>query len=110
MSLIILTAISVSYAFCLFEDNRGVGSQIAYSKKQKALVVFLVVIQVLMFSTILYGMTKEEEICKDKEGPYKYICLQEMKGFVIFKYTDTRAANAIKEIREKIDYTISKIK
>lgn len=110
LSLIILTAISVSYAFCLFEDNRGVGPQIAYSKKQKALVVFLVVIQVLMFSTILYGMTKEEEICKDKEGPYKYICLQEMKGFVIFKYTDTRAAKAIKEVQEKIEYTMSKIK
>lgn len=110
LGLTILTSVSVSYAICLLEDNRGVGPRIAYSKKQKALVVLLALIQVLMFSTVIYSITKDEEICKDKEGPYKYICLQELKGFVIFKYTDTRAAKAIKEVREKIDYTMSKIK
>lgn len=110
MGLTILTSVSVSYAICLLEDNRGVGPRIAYSKKQKALVVFLALIQALMFFTVIYSIIKDEEICKDKEGPYKYICLQELKGFVIFKYTDTRAANAIKEVREKIDYTVAKIK
>ena len=110
LGLIALNAVSVSYAVCLFMDNWKAGPRIAYSKKQKALVVFLVLIQALMFFTVIYGITKDEEICKDKEGPYKYICLQELKGFVIFKYTDTRATNAIKEVREKIDYTMSKIK
>ena len=110
LGLTILTSVSVSYAICLLEDNRGVGPRTAYSKKQKALVVFFALIQALMFSTVIYSITKDEEICKDKEGPYKYICLQELKGFVIFKYTDTRAAKAIKEVREKIDYTMSKIK
>lgn len=109
LGLTILTSVSVSYAICLLEDNRGVGPRIAYSKKQKALVVFLAFTQALMFFTVIYGITKDEEICKDKEGPYKYICSQELKGFVIFKYTDTRAANAIKEVQEKIEYTMSKI-
>ena len=68
-------------------DNWKAGPRIAYSKKQKALLVFLVLIQASMFFTVIYGITKDEEICKDKEVPYKYICLQELKGFVIFKYS-----------------------
>ena len=58
LGLITVNVMSVSYAVCLFMDNWKAGPRIAYSKKQKALVVFLVLIQTLMFFTVIYGITE----------------------------------------------------
>lgn len=52
----VMMPVSVSYAFCLFVDNWGVVPRIAYSKKQKALVVFLAVIPILSSWVMYYSI------------------------------------------------------
>lgn len=113
IAMVITTASSLAYGFTFFWDNEDIENGVIYSIKQKILIIILSVIPALIFITILtvshYGDIERDEICDSKEYPYQDICSQVMKDFyVVFKYSDSQVAKALKEVKDSANYTITK--
>lgn len=113
IAMIIITAASLAFGFVFFRDNEDIDNGVIYSIKQKALVTILSLIPVLIFITILtashYGDIERDKICDSKEYLYQDICSDTLKNsYVIFKYSDNQVANAIKEVKDSANYTITK--
>ena len=112
IAMIIITAASLAYSFVFFRDNEDIDNGVVYSIKQKALVTILSLIPVLIFITILtashYGDIERDKICDSKEYPYKDVCSEVLKGYyVIFKYSDSQVAEAVKEVKASANDMIS---
>ena len=113
IAMIIITAASLAFGFVFFRDNEDIDNGVIYSKKQKILITILSLIPALIFVAILnashYGDIERDKICDSKEYPYQDICSDTLKdSYVIFKYSDNQVANAIKEVEDSANYTITK--
>ena len=113
IAMIIITAASLAFGFVFFRDNEDIDNGVVYSKKQKILITILSLIPALIFVAILnashYGDIERDKICDSKEYPYQDICSDTLKdSYVVFKYSDNQVANAIKEVKDSANYTITK--
>lgn len=113
IAMIITTASSLAFGFVFFRDNEDIDNGVVYSKKQKALIIALSIIPAVIFIAILnsshYGNIERDQICDSKEYPYKDICSQVLKDlYVVFKYSDSQVAEAVKEVKASANDTITK--
>jgi hypothetical protein len=113
IAMILITSSSLAFGFVFFRDNEDIDNGVIYSIKQKALVTILSLIPALIFIAILaashYGDIERDKICDSKEYPYQDICSDTLKdSYVVFKYSDNQVANAIKEVKDSANYTITK--
>lgn len=113
IAMIIITAASLAFGFVFFRDNEDIDNGVVYSKKQKILITILSFIPALIFIAILtassYGNSERDKICDSKEYLYQDICSDTLKdSYVVFKYSDNQVANAIKEVKDSANYTITK--
>ena len=114
IAMIIITSSSLVFSFVFFKDNEDVDDYgIIYSKKQKTLIIILSLIPALIFTTILTtlhdGNIERDKICDSKEYVYPDICSETLKKFyMVFKYSDSQVANAIKEVKANANYLITK--
>lgn len=113
IAMIIITATSLAFGFTFFWENEDIDNGVIYSKKQKALVTILSLIPTLIFIAILtashYGDIERDKICDSKEYLYQDICSDTLKdSYVIFKYSDNQVAEAVKEVKDSANYTITK--
>ena len=112
IAMIIITAASLAFGFVFFRDNEDIDNGVIYSKKQKILITILSLIPALIFIAILnashYGDIERDKICDSKEYPYKDVCSEVLKGYyVIFKYSDSQVAEAVKEVKASADGMIT---
>lgn len=113
IAMIIITAASLAFGFVFFWENEDIDHGVSYSKRQKISIIVLSLIPALIFIAILaashYGDIERDKICDSKEYPYQDICSDTLKdSYVIFKYSDNQIANAIKEVKDSANYTITK--
>ena len=106
-------------ALSFFWDNEDVHCGVIYSAKQKVLVAILSLIPALIFIAILisshYGNIERDEICNikgtiyySKEYVYPDICSATLaKFYVVFKYSDSQVANALKEVKASANVIIA---
>lgn len=104
IAMIIITAASLAFGFVFFRDNEDMDNGVIYSTKQKILITILSLIPALIFVTMLtasnYGNVERDKICDSKEYPYQYVCSEVLKSYyVIFKYSDSQVAEAVKEVK-----------
>lgn len=112
IAMIIITAASLAFGFVFFRDNEDIDNGVIYSKKQKILVTILSLIPALVFVAILnsshYGNIERDQICDSKEYEYKDVCSQVLKDlYVVFKYSDSQVAEAVKEVKASADDMIT---
>lgn len=113
IAMIIITAASLAFGFVFFWENEDIDNGVTYSIKQKISIIVLSIIPALIFIAILaashYGDIERDKICDSKEYPYQDICSDTLKdSYVIFKYSDNQVANAIQEVKDSANYTITK--
>ena len=113
IAMIIITAASLAYGFVFFRDNEDADNGVIYSIKQKISIIVLSFIPALIFITILtashYGDIERDKICDSKEYIYKDVCSEVLKDlYVVFKYSDSQVAEAVKEVKTSADGMISK--
>lgn len=113
IAMIIITAASLAFGFVFFRDNEDIDNGVVYSKKQKILITILSLIPALIFVAILnashYGDIERDKICDSNEYPYKDVCSEVLKGYyVIFKYSDSQVAEAVKEVKASANDMITK--
>lgn len=120
IAMIIITSSSLAFGFVFFRDNEDIDNGAIYSAKQKILITVLSLIPALIFITILtashYGNIERDEICNikgtiyySKEYVYPDICSQTLKDFyVVFKYSDSQVASALKEVKASANQLIAK--
>lgn len=114
IAMVIITSSSLAFGFVFFRDNEDVDDYgVTYSKKQKILVTTLSLIPVLVFIAILnssyYGDIERDKICNSKDYEYKDVCVQVLKDlYVVFKYSDSQVANAVKEVKASANDMITK--
>lgn len=113
IAMIIITAASLAFGFVFFWENEDIDNGVTYSIKQKISIIVLSIIPALIFIAILaashYGDIERDKICDSKEYLYQDICSDTLKdSYVIFKYSDNQVANAIKEVKDSANYTITK--
>ena len=120
IAMIIITASSLAFGFVFFWDNEDAHCGVIYSAKQKVLIGILSIIPTLILATILisshYGNMERDEICNikgtiyySKEYVYPDICSQTLKDFyVVFKYSDSQVASALKEVKASANQLIAK--
>ena len=120
IALIIITAASVAFGFCFFVNNKDIDNyEVTYSRKQKVLIGILGIIPTLILTAILisshYGNIERDEICNikgtiyySKEYVYPDICSATLaKFYVVFKYSDSQVANALKEVKASANVIIA---
>lgn len=110
--MIITTSSSLAFGFVFFRDNEDMNNGVVYSRKQKVLITILSFIPALIFVAILnashYGDIERDKICNSKEYEYKDVCSQVLKDlYVVFKYSDSQVAEAVKEVKASADSIIS---
>lgn len=108
IAMIIITSSSLAFGSVFFRDNEDIDNGVIYSTKQKTLITVLSLIPTLIFVSILtashYGDIERDKICDSKEYIFPDICSQTLKDFyVVFKYSDSQVANAIKEVKVHAD-------
>ena len=113
IAMIIITASSLAFGFVFFWDHEDIDNGVTYSIKQKALVTIFSLIPALIFITILtashYGDIERDKICNSKEYTYPDVCSQVLKDlYVVFKYSDSQVANAVKEVKANANDMITK--
>lgn len=113
IAMIIITAASLAFGFVFFRNNEDIDNGVVYSKKQKALITILSLIPALIFVAILnashYGDIERDQICDSKEYEYKDVCSQVLKDlYVVFKYSDSQVAEAVKEVKASANDMITK--
>jgi len=111
---ILIASFSIARAVCFFIYNEDVDNYgTVYSLRQKALIIGNAVIPALFFSlfvaSIYHGDMEKENICKSKEYLSQDVCSKTLGDlFVVFKYSDSQVANAIKEVNERAAPIIAK--
>jgi hypothetical protein len=108
IAMMLITSSSLAFGFVFFRDNEDIDNGVIYSTKQKTLITILSFIPALIFVSILtashYGDIERDKICDSKEYIFPDICSQTLKDFyVVFKYSDSQVANAIKEVKVHAD-------
>lgn len=113
IAMVIITSSSLAFGFCFFWENEDIDYGVIYSKQQKALITILSLIPALIFITLLtasyYGGIERDKICNSKEYTYPDVCSQVLKDlYVVFKYSDSQVANAVKEVKANANDMITK--